>query len=1225
MTTPTVTSSTDSQMHNNIMVAGSRDRPPMLTTGRYPQWRSRFLRYINTRPNGDALRKCILNDQEMWEAIERLQQGESLNIQDVKINLFWEFVNVQFLQQLQPEWSRTHTTTRYKGKEIAKPITPPSESAFEDDNDPEQAQRDKDMQKNLALIAKYFKKIYKPTNNNLRTSSNSRNKNVDTTLRYKNDNQSGQFRNQRTMNVAGARENVGSPIVQQFGIQCFNCKEFGHFAKECRKPKRVKDSAYDIEKMLLCKQAEKGVPLQAEQYDWLADTDEEIDEHEFNTCVVETDDSNVTPDSPDMCEDDIQNDQNDVESDDERVALANLIANFKLDVDENKKIQKQLKKANTTLAHELKKCKTILTETSKTLGKSNSVQDSCLVALQNKQTEFEKYKAFNDRTIEYDKLERYGNHDSDMFDASCLKTQNDSFIFVHELKQEMHADLKYVDSLENKIDKLKYEFSNVYDMILQESVFNEVMCTYLLSMSDLDVLAELQCLYLYKVKECDCFAQKLLKQTEFVSNEVHTELLQRFAKVEKHLISFEIALQKCKELVKNNTVRNEQASNIFRKEREQYIKIQDLKAQLQDKNIAISELKKHNEKCKGKSVETKTSNANVVCATCGKCLVDSDHFACVTKMLNDMNARTKKPNVVPISTRKPKGHANKSVATPHKKKVASKSTTQKLKSYYRMLVYYVEGLNHNLFLVGQFCDADLEVAFRKSTCFVRDLHGNDLLIVSKAKRSSFKSKAVPSSKRRLNLLHMDFCGPMRVPSLNGKKYILASDDDNSDPVPQLQNVSSSADTHVSSQQELDLLFEVAESSSHNIGNSNVPTFNQAQVFEYQWTKDHPLEQVYGNPSKPVQTRRQLATDLEMCMFALTVSTAEPKNIKEVMANSAWIEAMQEELHQFDRLQSGNSLTNHLANLKGYAQGEGIDFEESFAPVARLEAVRIFVAYAAHKSFPIYQMDVKIVFLNGPLKEEVYVAQPDRFVDPDHPEKVYRLRKTLYGLKQAPRVWYDELSKFLTSKGFTKDADLSGNPVDQTDYRSKIRSLMYLTSSRPDIVQAGFSFGLTAFLDVDHAECIDTRKSTSRGIQFLGDKLVSWMSKKQNCIAMSSAEAEYVALSASCAQVMWMRTQIQDYCLNYNNIPLYCDSQSAIAISCNPVQHSRTKHIHTRHHFIKEQIENGIIELYFVRTEYQLADMFTKALPEDSFKYLVRRIGMRCLTPAELEVLAKESA
>nr|GEU48119.1 hypothetical protein [Tanacetum cinerariifolium] len=338
----------------------------------------------------------------------------------------------------------------------------------------------------------------------------------------------------------------------------------------------------------------------------------------------------------------------------------------------------------------------------------------------------------------------------------------------------------------------------------------------------------------------------------------------------------------------------------------------------------------------------------------------------------------------------------------------------------------------------------------------------------------------------------------------------ASDYDNPEPVPQRQDVFSSADVHVLSQQELDLLF--------------------GPLYDEFFNADHPLEQVCGNPSRPVQTRRQLASNPEMCMYALTE--------------------------------------------------EGIDFEESFALIARLEVVWIFIAYAAHKSFPIYQMDVKTTFLNGPLKEKVYVAQPDGFVNPDHPEKVYRLMKALYGLKHAPR--YDELSKFLTSKGFTKglqihqsphgifinrakytleilhkhgvdkgqsigtpmatkpklDADLSGNPVDQTDYRN-----------------------------ADHAGCIDSRKSTSGGIQFLANKLVSWMSKKQNCTAMSSAEAEYVALSASCAQVMWMRTQLQDYGFNYNKIPLYYDSQ----------------------------------------TEYQLEDMFTKALPKDRFKYLVRRI------------------
>ncbi|GKB44172.1 hypothetical protein Tco_0889114 [Tanacetum coccineum] len=174
-----------------------------------------------------------------------------------------------------------------------------------------------------------------------------------------------------------------------------------------------------------------------------------------------------------------------------------------------------------------------------------------------------------------------------------------------------------------------------------------------------------------------------------------------------------------------------------------------------------------------------------------------------------------------------------------------------------------------------------------------------------------------------------------------------------------------------------------------------------------------------------------------------------------------------------------------------------------------------------------------------------------------------------------------------------------------------------------LVSKDSGYELTAFSDADHAGCLDTRKSTSGGIQFLGDKLVSWMSKKQDCTAMSTTKAEYVALSTSYAQVMWMRTHLKDYDFHYNRISLYC--QSAIAISCNPVQHSRTKHIVVRYHFIKEQVEKGIVELYFFRTEYQLADIFTKALMQERLEYLVGRLVMRCLTPAELDVLANETA
>ncbi|GKC83291.1 hypothetical protein Tco_1139008 [Tanacetum coccineum] len=167
-----------------------------------------------------------------------------------------------------------------------------------------------------------------------------------------------------------------------------------------------------------------------------------------------------------------------------------------------------------------------------------------------------------------------------------------------------------------------------------------------------------------------------------------------------------------------------------------------------------------------------------------------------------------------------------------------------------------------------------------------------------------------------------------------------------------------------------------------------------------------------------------------------------------------------------------------------------------------------------------------------------------------------------------------------------------------------------------------SFKLTGFLDVDYAGCKDTFKSTSGGIRFLGKKLVSWSLKKQDCMALSTVEAEYVSLSAYCAQVIWMWTQLTDYGYHFKKIPIYCDLKSAIAISCNLVQHSRTKHIAVRYHFIKEHVVKGTIDLYFVKTDYQLADLFTKVLLVDRFTYLVCRLGMRNLSPQELDRLAK---
>ncbi|GJR84214.1 copia protein [Tanacetum coccineum] len=297
--------------------------------------------------------------------------------------------------------------------------------------------------------------------------------------------------------------------------------------------------------------------------------------------------------------------------------------------------------------------------------------------------------------------------------------------------------------------------------------------------------------------------------------------------------------------------------------------------------------------------------------------------------------------------------------------------------------------------------------------------------------------------------------------------------------------------------------------------------------------------------------------------------------------------------------------------KGYRQEEGIDFEESFAPVAWIEAIRIFIANAASKNMIIYQMDVKTRVLNGELKEEVYVSQLEGFIDPDHPTHVYHLKKALYGLKQAPQ------------------ACLGGIFINQLKYALKI--LMKYGMDTSDLVDTPMmdrskldEDPLRILVDQtrfrDHVGCQDTRRRMSGSAQFLGDKLVRWSSMKQKSIAISTTEAKFIVMSGCCTQILWMRSQLTDYDFAFNNIPLYCDNKSAIALCCNNVQHSRSKHIDIHHHFIREQVESGVVELYFVTTDYQLADIFTKALPREQFEFLLPRLGMKSMSPETLKRL-----
>nr|GEV08654.1 hypothetical protein [Tanacetum cinerariifolium] len=535
-------------------------------------------------------------------------------------------------------------------------------------------------------------------------------------------------------------------------------------------------------------------------------------------------------------------------------------------------------------------------------------------------------------------------------------------------------------------------------------------------------------------------------------------------------------------------------------------------------------------------------------------------------------------------------------------------------------VYYMEGLGHNLFSVRQFCDVDLEVAFKKHSCYVRDTDGVELIKGSRG--SNLYTILVEDTMKS-----SPFC-------LLSK----ASKNKSCEDLGKLQPIA-----------DIGIFVGYTPSKKGLVPNPvpatpDVPPTNKDLEILFQPMFDKYLEpprvERAVSPAQAVQAPVNLAGTPSSTTIDLDAHSL--KNLVSPVDNNPFINVFALEpssgaslsgdwIYKVKLDEYGDVLKNKARLVaKGYRQEEGIDFEELFAQVSRIVAIRIFIANAVSKNMTIYQMDVKTAFLNGELKEEVYVSQPEGFVDPHHLTHVYRLKKALYGLKQAPRVWYGTLSRFLLDNKFSKgavnptlftqktgkhillvkiykfgmdlcdrvdtpmvdrlklDEDPLGIPVDQTRFCSMVGSLMYLT--------ANTVMELTAYADADHAGCQDTRRSTSRSAQFLGDKLVSWSSKKQKSTAISTTKAKYIAMSGYCAQILYMRSQLTNYGLDFNKIPLYCDNRSAIALCCNNVQHSKSKNIDIRHHFIREKVEKGVVELYFLTTDYQLADIFTKALP-----------------------------
>nr|GEU76696.1 putative pol protein [Tanacetum cinerariifolium] len=614
-------------------------------------------------------------------------------------------------------------------------------------------------------------------------------------------------------------------------------------------------------------------------------------------------------------------------------------------------------------------------------------------------------------------------------------------------------------------------------------------------------------------------------------------------------------------------------------------------------------------------------------------------------------------------------------------------------------VYYVKRLRHNLFSVGQFCDANLKDAFRKHSCYVRDTDGVELIkgsrgsnlytisveymmksslicLLSKASKNKswlwhrlnfeFVNKPLTEYYERIGIFHQKTVP--RTPQQNG--------------IVERQNrtlVEAARTMLIFSKALMFLWAEVVATACYTKNRSIIHTHQNKTPYELVHNKNPDLTffRVFGALCYPTNDSEDLGKlqptadirifvgyapsrkapyvpptnkDLEILFQPMFDEYLEPPRVERLISSALAVQALvnsvstpssttiDQDAHSISISPSSSALRSHslhqgitaestfmkdnpvspvdnnpfvnvfasepssdalsfedgiykvkldeygdnLKNkarlvAKGYRQEEGIDFEESFASVARIEAIRISIANAASKNMTIYQMDVKKAFLNGELKEEVYVSQPEGFVDPDHPTHVYRLKKALYGLKQAPQAWYQ------------------ASPTKKHLEALK-RVFWYLKGT----INWGLwcpkdtAMALTAYADADHAGCQDTRRST-------------WSSKKQKSTANSTTESEYIAMSGCCAQILWMRSQLTDYDFVFNKIPLYCDNRSAITLCCNNLQHSRSKHIDIRHHFIRDQVEKGVVGLYFVTTDYQLADIFTKALPRERFEFLLPRL------------------
>ncbi|KAH9780171.1 hypothetical protein KPL71_007985 [Citrus sinensis] len=552
----------------------------------------------------------------------------------------------------------------------------------------------------------------------------------------------------------------------------------------------------------------------------------------------------------------------------------------------------------------------------------------------------------------------------------------------------------------------------------------------------------------------------------------------------------------------------------------------------------------------------------------------------------------------------------------------------------------------------------------------------------KQQRALHKAIQDKATSNVLQLLHMDLMRPMQVESLAGKRYAFVCVDDFSSIAFRVynmrtQNIVESANVVIDNYQDF-ADYSIEEEITNLLETPNfVTTTHEVRVIEKGQSSEPPLKEkelVEEDTSKEtLEIVKEKVSKLQAIMDLQDPIRKEPSSRVKKNRPSELILVRNK-----DRLVA-----------QGYTQIEGVDFDETFAPVARIESIRLLFAVACLIGLKLFQMDVKSAFLNGILNEEAYVEQLKGFEDPHFPNHVFKLKKALYGLKQTPRVWYERLTKYLLENsykrggvdktlfikqlnpgilvvqiyvddimfGYTssdymqefvsqmkREFEMSmvgeltyflglqvkqmenGIFVNQSKYAKSLVKMFGLdsakhlrtpmsTNAKLTVDDSGFSVdpsiyrSMIGYSDAYGAGNADDRKSIIRGCFYLGNNLVSWHSKKQNSISLSTAEAEYIAAGSCCTQLLWMKQMLVDYGMVEDTLTVFCDNTSAINISKNLVQYSRTKHIDIRHHFIRDLDENKAMYLEYIDTEKQLADIFTKALDSKRFESLKKALVM----------------